>query len=297
MRRRKRSVKKLSTILVVIDPFDASHHVLAKSMVLARHFGAKLELFLCDSEQAYSLKHAYDQDSAEHARQGFLVNARSYLESLRGSVLAGDVPISVDVVCESPLYDSVVHKVLRSGPDLVIKSVARAHMAGRRTLDANEWELARACPVPIMMTRGRPWRAQPRFAAAVDMSEDEANGRARTIMRAAQFLARGCHATLDAIYSERDAGDVVGGTARVKTLHKLGTEFGIAAKEVHVLSGDPEIALAEFVAERHYDMLVVGALAHGRAHTRVVGTLTSKLVDVLDCDFLLVRSGNSLAPE
>jgi nucleotide-binding universal stress UspA family protein len=83
----------------------------------------------------------------------------------------------------------------------------------------------------------------------------------------------------------------------VEALRKLGTEFGIAMDEVHVLSGDPEIALSDFVTERHYDMLVVGALAHARAPTRVVGTLTSKLVDVLDCDFLLVRSGSSLAPE
>jgi universal stress protein E len=296
MRGRTGSVKKLGTILVVVDPFDASQNVLAKSMVLARHLGAKLELFLCDSEQAYALKHTYDQQSVEQARQGCLVNARRYLESLRGTVLAGDVPISMDVACESPLYDGVVHKVLRCAPDLVIKSVARARTGGQCNLGANEWELARACPVPLMLTRSRPWRAQSHFAASVDVSADQADGRAGAIMQAAELMARCCDAKLDAIYSEPDAADVLGGKLRVTALHTLGTEFGIAADGLHVLSGDPEITLAGFVAERGYDMVVLGALAHHLAQASLVGKLTSKLVDVLDCDILLIRSGNFSAP-
>jgi universal stress protein E len=286
-------VEKLNTILVVIDPFGTSQHVLAKGMVFARHFDARLEFFLCDSEQAYLLKHAYDRESIEHARQSCLVNARKYLESLRSSVLAADVPVSVDVACESPLYEGIVQKVARSDPDLVIKGAGRALAQGWCSLDANEWELARACPAPLVLTRGRPWRAQPRFAAAVDVSEGESDARTRTIMRSAEFLARGCHATLDVLYSEDHDGDAAGCTSRATALHELGAEYGVAADHVHVLSGDSEIALPEYLAARRYDMLVLGALTHRPALTTVVGTLTSKLVDAFDCDFMLVRSGNS----
>ena len=49
-------VDKLTSILAVIDPADETRHVVAKAMVLARHFRARLELFLCYSEQVYSLR-------------------------------------------------------------------------------------------------------------------------------------------------------------------------------------------------------------------------------------------------
>jgi universal stress protein E len=286
-------LKKLNSILVVLDSFEPTQQVVAKAMVMARHFGAFLELFLCDSEHAYVLKHAYDKEGMDGARQHCLANARSYLESLRRSVLTDDVQISIDVACDSPLYVSVVHKVLRSRPDLVIRNVTREQTQGRFSFDAKDWELARTCPVPLMLTYGRPWRAQPSFAAAVDMSENELVGMVRAIMQSAKFLARGCHADLDALYSDCYSTDTTGHGSRVAALHDIGTEFGIAADRLHVLSGNPETTLPAFAAERHYDVLVLGALTHRRALTALVGSLTNKIVDALDCDFVLLRPEGS----
>ena len=295
--RRKRNLKKLNKILVVMDSFEPAQQVLAKAMVMARHFGACLELFLCDSEHAYVLKHAYDQEGIERARQHCLANARGYLESLRRSVLADDVQISIDVACDSPLYESVVNKVLRSNPDLVIRSVTREQTQGRFGLDTNDWELARTCPVPLMLTHGRPWCAQPSFAAAVDVSENEPTGTVRLIMRAAEFLARGCHAELDALYSELPDSDAAKHASRATALRDVGAEFGIAAERLHLLSGVPETTLTVFAAARRYDVVVLGALTHRRALTTLVGTLTSKLVDALDCDVVLVRAASIVATE
>jgi nucleotide-binding universal stress UspA family protein len=39
----------------------------------------------------------------------------------------------------------------------------------------------------------------------------------------------------------------------------------------------------------HYDVLTMGALTHRPGVTTLVGTLTSKLVDAADCDFILVK--------
>jgi len=288
-------LNKLNSILVVINSFEPTQQVLAKAMVMARHFDARLELFFCDSEQAYVLKHAYDQDSIEQARQHCLANARSYLESLHRSVLANDVQISIDVACDSPLYEGVLNKVLRSSPDLVIRRVTRERTHGRSSLDANNWELIRTCPVPLMLTYGRPWRAHPTFAAAVDMSENEAAGMVRAIMRAAEFLARGCHADLDALYSDCHNNDTAEQGSRVaRPLRDIGTEFRIAADRLHVLSGAPETTLPAFAADRRYDVLVLGALTHRRALTALVGSLTSKIVDSLECDFVLLRPRSSV---
>jgi hypothetical protein len=48
--RENSAVGELTSVLAVLDPADETRHVVVKAMVLARHFRARLELFLCDSE-------------------------------------------------------------------------------------------------------------------------------------------------------------------------------------------------------------------------------------------------------
>jgi len=193
-------VEKLGSIMVVAER-NGGGVALRKAFILARHFQAHIELFLCDAEHAYALRHLYDRRGAEEARDACLVDARRYLEALRGSIVGEDVRIEVDVTCESPAYEGIVRKVMRSCPDLVVKEIGAAD--GRSTtLGSTDWHLIRTCPAPLMLTHGRSWGPVPRFAAAVDVSQQESPGLARAIAHTAQYLKLGCGATLDLIYSE-----------------------------------------------------------------------------------------------
>jgi len=63
-----------------------------------------------------------------------------------------------------------------------------------------------------------------------------------------------------------------------------------------VLRGQPEFSLPRFLGEQGYDALILGALAHRSAGTTPVGTLTSTLLDALDCDFVLVKPPSYHSP-
>lgn len=284
-------MQKLNSILVVLDRRGSPRHVLAKAMVLARHFHAKVELFLCDSEHAYALRHAYDPSGVPKAREACLADARAFLESVRLSVTAEDVPISTYAACESPLYEGIVQRVLESCPDLLIKEAGGAESGGRASFDANDWQLARTCPVPLMLTRGRPWRPEPRFAAALDFSEQETPGLATAIAGTSEYLAAGCDAELAFVYSERGNGDRGGRDERVRKLNGAADEAHVPHTHVHVLEGEPETTLPRFAGSQGYDVLILGALSHRKGVADLVGTLTSKLVDALDCDLVLVKPG------
>lgn len=290
------NMEKLSSILAVIDPVDEPLQVVTKAIALARYFGAKVEFFLCDAERAHALSHAYDSSGIECARQTCLADGRRYLEGLRHCVLAEDVKISVDVVCESPLYESIVRKVLRSSPDLVIKAATGEHPPRHYMLDTNDWQLARTCPAPLMLIRGRPWASNPRFAAAVDVSAQETIGLACGILQTAEYLSLGCRAELDVLYSDRQADDTEGRERRVALLYELAHKFKVPRDHVHTFQGEPEATLPEFAAREHYDVLVVGALTHRAGLTALVGALTGKLVDSLDCDFVLVKPESYCCP-
>lgn len=288
-------MEKLTSILVVVDPADGTRHVIAKAMVLARHFGARIELFMCDSEQAYAFRHSYDVTGINEARRVCLANGQTYLDAIRRSV-AEDVAISTHVACESPLYEAIVHRVQQSQPDLVIKSAAGHRPLRRFTLDTNDWQLARTCPVPLMLTRGRPWNARPHFVAAVDVADPQGEALARSILQTAGHFASGCRAELDVVFSDRADGDATKHATRLESLRSLVREFRVGGEHLQVLEGEAEVTLPAFAAQRDFDVMVLGALTRRRGLSGLVGTLTSRLVDILECDFVLVKSDSYASP-
>jgi len=286
---------KLESILVVAERRDAAHQALLKGYVLARHFGASLELFHCDSEHALALRHNYDPRGVERSREACLAEGRRFLEALRQSVVAEDVSIALDVACESPLYEAIVRKVLASGPDLVIKAIG-VDDGQRGRFSASDSQLVRTCPVPLMLTRGRPWSVTPRFLAAVDLSPEEHPGIAEAIVRSGGYLARGCRGQLDLVYSDRRSNGARRPAATVAALEALARECGTKAQQLHVLQGEPEAALLDFAAQQRYDLVLLGALSHHDAYAALVGSLTAKLIDGLVCDFVLMKPEGYVCP-
>jgi hypothetical protein len=147
-------MKPVSSILVVVDRSPSAADAVAKAVLLARAAGARMELFMCDAERGYALSQAFVPTGVEQARHACLVDSRSYLEMLKRAVSSGDVPVTIDAACESPLYESIVRKVMRERPDLVIKNVS----GPLNRFDVTDWQLMRACPATLMLTRGRSWR-------------------------------------------------------------------------------------------------------------------------------------------
>jgi universal stress protein E len=287
-------VKQPKSILVVVDRRGDVTALMRKALMLARPFGARLELFLCDSEQAYVLGHAYDRAGIDAARAASVAEARRYLSGLRDLAATASVDIAIDAECESPLYESVVRKALRSAPDMVIKDIPTRDARKRGVSDPNDWQLMRTCPATLMLSGRRAWRNPPRFAAAVDVSEGETAELSRSVVEAADVLARGFAAELHVVYGETGSASQLS-THRGK-LRGLCDAAGIAAEHTHILSGQPERTLPAFLREQGYDALVLGALAHRSAGTTPVGTLTSTLLDALDCDFVLVKSSSYRSP-
>jgi universal stress protein E len=254
-------------------------------VLLARAAGARMELFMCDAERGYALSQAFVPTGVEQARHACLVDSRSYLEMLKRAVSSGDVPVTIDAACESPLYESIVRKVMRERPDLVIKNVS----GPLNRFDVTDWQLMRACPATLMLTRGRSWQSPPRFAAAVDASGGESAGLLWDILQAAHNLTGLTRGQLNVLYAEAiELGDKER-QAGTLALHDLVHKLPAVPASVHVLAGNPEVSLPGFAKRHAYDAMLLGALTHRPGVTAMVGTLTSKLVESLECDFLLVK--------
>jgi universal stress protein E len=277
---------EIRSILASVDR-DGSQakRVAAKAVTLARLTGAHLELFVCDAEAAFNRRHQYEPEAATRAKEICLAESRRYLETLRKGLAASDVDISLSIACESPLYEGIVGAVKRSRPDLVVRGAAEG-----APLDPNDWELISACPVPLLLTRGRPWQKHPIIAAAIDVSSEESKDLTRSILRTAAGLASLAGGTVEIMHADRFESALSGAYGvRRAALVERAKDAGLEGTECHLIAGDPAEALRELSARRNFDLIVLGALTHRKALTALVGTLTGRLIESLDADFLLVK--------
>jgi len=282
-------MKDLTSILVVLDRSARDTLLVIKALVLARELNARIELFSCDSEHAHAPQDAHERGEIETARQSTRADRYDYLRRLSHLVTAQNVAVSIDVVCENPLYEGIVHKVFKSCPDLVMKAAASEGSVGRAALDPNDWQLVRTCPVPLMLGRGGTWSSRPRFVAAVEASDEETPGLRERIVRSAAYLSAGCRGELNLVIGKHSDGDALTGTADAAKLRKLSQELRLGADRVWTLATDPATTLPTFTATQHPDVLVLGAPIHQTHATERVGTLTRHLMDTLNCDVILLR--------
>lgn len=282
-------MRKIKSILVVANRDDSDKPLLEKAVRIARQLGARIELFACDWEHAYVMRRAYDMAGTEQAWLSSFCDSCEYLETLSHAVDSSGVDILVDAVCDSPYYQAVVDKVRCCRPDLVMKSTSGAHPLRRFTLDSNDWDLMRACPATLLLSRGKSWDAHPRFTAMVDVSPEEIPTLPESIVATADLLAGACGGAVDVVYGERDSG-AAQAAARAARVMSLGAANRISDEHIHVLQGDPEQSLAGFAAKQSCDAIVLGALSHREDLTSLVGRLTGRLVEALTCDFVLVKA-------
>ena len=259
-------MEKLTRILAVANGIEDGSLVLRKSVALARRFGAHIELLL------FGL--------ADDLEAATLCAVLAYDKVTVASMHSG-VESTTDVI---------LRRVFAAQPDLVVKSPAGEHPLKRWTLDDNDWRLANECPAPVLLVRHAPWASPIRFAAAVDVADDETSDTARSILHAAGFMALGCHGNLDILYSEREQHDDALRMERAVKLAQLVREFHVGCERIQVFDGAPEQVLPPVVSARHYDVLVLGAQSRQPALKNLLGATNSRLVQATEGDVVLVKA-------
>ncbi len=162
-----------------------------KACVIARHFAARLDFFACDDEHAGLPSH--DAQLARSRMETCMADSRRFLDSVRSAIAADDLTIDVSVACENPLQHAILRKVHQSRPDLVVRALARSEDRRRASiLHAYEWQIARACPAPLLFTRGHPWRPAPRIGVYLP-ERAAAAGLREAVIAQSERLAAGCH--------------------------------------------------------------------------------------------------------
>ena len=222
-----------------------------------------------------------------NAAEAELVRARA--DALATQFHAHVVALLLDTNTDRSLQERILEYVKLTGADLVIKAPAGPQSLRRFALGDSDWALARECPVPLLLARAKTWANPVRFAAAVNVADEEHTDLARALLHTAGFLALGTRGQLDILYSESEANDEPLRMARAVRLAQLVREFHVGCERIQMFSGEPEKRLPPLIAARRYCVLVVGGRSRRRGLSQLAPGVVSKLMEASESDILLVN--------
>jgi universal stress protein E len=296
-------------ILAVVDPTAESQPAAKRAAAVARSTGARLELFICDSDpQLVDGAPPNSRRSAEAA--GALIDNR--LRRLReiAKTLGGeDLEIVVDARWDSPLADGIVRKALESAADVVFKDTHYHPILRRSVFSNTDWNLIRDCPALLWLTKPRAIATKPRFIAAVDPLHERAKPSELDdrIIGVAKQLCYPLNGELHVFH----AFDVTPALAtpmdsmamplaireitesmrarHTDAVHELTDAHGISRSCVHVHEGSARERAVALTETLDADVVVMGALSRRGLKRLFLGNTAEAVLDALPCDLLIVK--------
>lgn len=302
----------INSILVVVDPTAERHPAVEKGALLAQKFGARLELYVCDTKAAREVRLA--AHAGKPVDQPFLANLKAFLEELAKPIRQRGLDVTTEIECADPLHTALIDRARRTTADLIVKDTHH-HSLGKRTFLTNtDWELIRACSVPLLLTKSNSWASAPRVCAAVDPghANDKPAVLDNRIVDYAALVAKKLGGELHllhvylpvAIVAAAAAGsppmamtvsaeDLAREAEQKRALvQDLVAEYRVAPSNVHLEVGGPAAVLPRAAGELKADIVAMGAVSRSGLRRVFIGSTAEDVLERLPCDALIVRPPN-----
>ena len=220
----------------------------------------------------------------------------------------GVVPTTV-LLTGSPLK-TLVRQVIGGGHDLL--AVGAVSPGTVQCVEVSATRLLREAPCPVLLVHpSRRRRRRPRILVAVDTGPWVSTGTSALtakLIETAIWFAEKHEAELHVLhvwvpYGERmiiRAGlteaesrrFLVGMREEVREeLERALAPFRahIDPRRMHLVKGDPRVAIADFATSHRIDLLVVGTVARSGVAGRIIGNTAEAVLSQLPCSMLVVR--------
>lgn len=308
-------MNKVTNILVIVDPTTNEHPAVDKAAVLAAKFGARLELYICDTKAARETRLA--KDRAKDPSRMLDVNLRPMLDKLAQPIRSGGVDVAVECEYADALHEGLLARTQRTSADLVIKDTHHHSFAKRTFITNTDWHLIRGCPAPLLLTKGTKWSEHPKVVAAVDPGHENdkpASLDVRILEHAAGFAKRLggelhiAHAYLPlSIVAAATVGTppmiatippetlAAEHAAKLKELSELARSYQSDSGKIHLDVSSPTEFIPRIAETLPADIVTMGVIARSGLKRIFIGHTAENVLERLACDALIVKPPNFTA--
>lgn len=308
-------MKRFQNILVAVDSRFEEQPALDWAVSLAERNQAKLKIVDVLPDRSWIEKLATaDNDRVQDA----LAEQKSRkIESIADSVRDRQIDVSTQLLFGRTSF-ALIHEVLRSGHDLVVRVTRGAHSRRTGFFGTTSMRLLRKCPCPVWLVRSdKPARFE-RVLVAIDPVPDDAVREVMnsTIMDLGKSVADYQNGHIHVVHAWELFGAHV-----LKSRYKPGefdvakgiAEAGVAAAldsflapyqlthqsdRVHMPCDELGAghAIAELSKDRRIDLVVMGTIARTGLTGALIGNTAEQVLDRIECSVLAIKPDNFNSP-
>jgi len=297
--------------MCVVDPTARTQPALQRAVWLATSTGAELELFVCYYNEYLGGDRLFDSPSLEKAREEIINGHERNLAEMAKPLRDSGLKVNTTAVWDHPLYQGIVRHAAAIGADMVFKDTHHHSAVSRALLTNTDWNLIRACAVPLWLVKARDIPDNPLFVAAIDpMNEhDKPAALDDEILALSKSLAEVSGGSVRAFHSFDPRIAVATATAnayipvslpfdeieiQMREQHEKRfvevVEFHDIAKDMsHLVAGLTHEELPQLAEDKNAAVVVMGAVSRNRWKRLFIGATAERTLEHLPCDLLIVK--------
>jgi universal stress protein E len=298
---------KLRRILVAVAD-DAAKEVVHRAAEIAAKSNARLELFSVVRSDPDAL--GWMPVENQLITSAVIEARRRQLDKLSALARKHGISVECSVATAHSVTDGIVRRARQSSADLVAIQARKHSRLARLFLSQNDYDLIRHCPVPLLIVKPTTRKGKRPILAAVDPWH--ANGKPRSLDRkvvaAGRKMAEIMRVSLHSAHAHSPVLGYVDDTALAPvavpapgpgameyaaTIRKRFTAFNakhkIAARNSHLVLGNPALLLPYLARTTRAQMLVMGAISRAPIKRILIGSTAELVLDTLPCDILVIK--------
>ena len=298
----------LRNILVLMEPGSESQPAFEAALLLARRFGARLELLMIDYQDLHAAYFSPPTATLQEFHDSVTAAHRHVLERMASRASADGVDALCEALWGTPFHEVVLARVAATQPDLVVKHSVHHGRVERTLFTGSDWHLIRECPVPLLLVKDPARLEGGRLLVCVDPlhAHDKPAALDRRLLRTAAMLAGPLGSEVHALHvfavpaPVTVIGDAYIAAAAVPPpessvehaateLRALAVEHSLPPGHAHLRVGRPARAILDEASTLGAGIVVMGAVSRGRLDRWFVGNTAEAVLDRLACNVLVER--------
>jgi len=310
---RERAMKRFQKTLVIFDSEARDGTALHLAFLLAQHSGGTLTVAHMIPPLPQDVP--YDLTGMDDLNQVLLEAAQSSLDSAVEKLPDSDVPIDTRVLRGHTAME-VTRAVLADGYDMVVKGTGTGNKRRGPFLDSVDMRLLRKCPCPVWLVKPGVHEELHRIVAAVDPTNTEVDHQElnESIIELGLSMAETAGAEFHVLHAwtpwgksllrhkirseEFDGYTLQVRTRAAKAFQELLRPYDdvIPLINRHLLEGEPEEVVPEFVHDKEVDVVLMGTVGRTGVPGFLIGNTAEMILGQVESSVLAVKPRGFVTP-
>jgi|TARA_B110000977_G_scaffold123126_1_gene158060 universal stress protein E len=266
-------------VFVVVDPTATDHIALQRAIITARFRTTAPKLYVFIAVDSESIDTRATNDS-------LFKNSQWFEDEIHAPLKKEGLDYQIEISWSSEWQRSILKSANRFGADAILLPIQKKKKHTLRlTFSESKWKVLKKATCPVILVR--PGAAEQRkvILAAVNFQGigDQQRLLNANVLTRGKWLAENYGAELHVVNAWKDS-------MNYPDRGKLAKETGLPSKNIHVVPGYTDEAVAKTASEINADLVIIGTLGQtGQTDTRR-GNTAERVISGLDVDVVVVNT-------